>query len=136
MKYFEHSLSYFQSAGFLLENFLQISQQYFVWQRCTNRDSLVTWASKFCTVVHIMFGIMDTSSHASNKKCLITIRFTGHSPTVGPQFVICCMSHFSRQELEMTTTFMRDLWTPTVTGSYSMKRPQTFKEKASLYRKI
>jgi hypothetical protein len=83
-----------------------------------------------------MFGIMSTSSHASNKKCLVTVRFTGHSTTVGPQFVICFMSHFRCLELEMTTRFLGDLWTPTVTGSYSMKRPQTFKKKAPLYRNI
>jgi hypothetical protein len=80
-----------------------------------------------------MFGIMSTSSRASNEKCLIT--GSGHSRIVGPQFIICFISHFRRPELEVNTNF-GDLWTPAVTGSYSMKRPQTSKIKATLYRKI
>jgi hypothetical protein len=78
-----------------------------------------------------MFGIVSTSSHASNINCLITGRFTGHTSTVGPQHAVCFMSHFSRLKLVVTTRFLGDLLTPTVTGSYTMKRPQTFKKKVS-----
>jgi hypothetical protein len=53
-------------------------------------------AAKFCTVAPnnfsmiLSFLFLDTNicitSHASSRKCEITMRFTGHSRIMGPQY--------------------------------------------------
>lgn len=92
-------------------------------QGCTDPEHLVTQTTIFFNVAHGIFIIilagffplhtkMCIRSCAPSKKCQITIRVTGCSRILVPQYGTLCMSSFWFLELEVATRFLKKFLYP------------------------